>query len=490
MKILKKSAAIVIALIVICTCMFSVSAADVKEPLQAYFSTDGKIIRIFTSQQLNENAELLVANERLGATVKNSDIKIRTIFLIDNSTSMPYNLRDEIKKSIRNYVGKMPKSESVKIAIFDTKINVLADEYSRDKEFIDYELSKVDYNGQDSLVYDALLKAAKNAKTNEDVYYRTILITDGVDSQKGTSFDLLRTEISENGRYHVDVVQAYSGGSADVNLKAIASLGSNTFMTFKSGSNFESLIPGKISLIKAELTNSVTTGELKGVTIKNGDKNISIGSILFPQVEIEDPVSSEEVSEEPESSEEESSSEVIEVSSEAPKKETNGKLVIGFVIGGVLLAAGIGAVLFIFVFKKPNCKVIVEITKDDARDKTDIGKDEWEFPVNSEFRVGRILKPASGDNSSIKENHKAICEKATNDDISSIGRNAFALSYNVEKKELVIKNNAMSAMFSVEKGDSRIDVKTSQQLALNKGDKILLGNYTTIEILDISVAKK
>ena len=121
MKILKKSAAIVIALIVICTCMFSVSAADVKEPLQAYFSTDGKIIRIFTSQQLNENAELLVANERLGATVKNSDIKIRTIFLIDNSTSMPYNLRDEIKKSIRNYVGKMPKSESVKIAIFDNQ---------------------------------------------------------------------------------------------------------------------------------------------------------------------------------------------------------------------------------------------------------------------------------------------------------------------------------------------------------------------------------
>ena len=125
---------------------------------------------------------------------------IHTIFLIDNSTSMPYSLREEVKNAISSYVSVMPGTESVKIAMFDTQTTVLADNYSNDPEFINYELSKVDFNGQASLVYDAVVNITNQMDSNQDIYYRTVLITDGVDSIEGTSFDYMRSIISENSQ--------------------------------------------------------------------------------------------------------------------------------------------------------------------------------------------------------------------------------------------------------------------------------------------------
>ena len=490
MKTKKMSIAILVVILIVCTNVIPAFAGASKEPLQTYFSGDGKVMRIFTLQELDENASLLIGNENIPSTVVKSGVNIRTIFLIDNSTSMPWDLRDEIKKAIRSYISKMPKMESVKIATFDTETKILADEYSRDKEFIDFELSKVDFNGQASLVYDAVLKVAKSTPTNEDAYYRTVLITDGIDTVEGTSFDYLRTEISENGRYHIDVVQVTNNGNKDVNLKAISELGSNTYMQFKSGSNFEKLITGNVSMLKADMTNSVTTGEIKGVTIKNGDKDpISLGSILFPQVEIEEP-SSEPESEsepEPEPSSATVSSEPTEISSalsEAKKHSGIPIIPIAAAAGGVVI---ITAIVLALVLSGKSCVVSVNITKDDVRDTQDIGPDEWRFPIKSEFRVGRTLKPSNSDNSALKENHKAICEKATNDDISSIGRNAFTLTYNMQKKSLLIKNTAMGAMFTVEKDGIKTDVVKGQVVTLDPGNKVLLGNYTTVTINNIQI---
>ena len=100
MKLKKIYTAIAVSLLISASSTLSASATAGKEPLQAYFSDDGHQITIFTSEHLEDSSSLLVGNTTLEAEVKNSDINVHTVFLVDNSTSMPYKLRDEVKAAI------------------------------------------------------------------------------------------------------------------------------------------------------------------------------------------------------------------------------------------------------------------------------------------------------------------------------------------------------------------------------------------------------
>ena len=231
-----------------------------------------------------------------------------------------------------------------------THKTVLADNYSNTPEFINYELSKVNFNGQASLVYDAVVNITNQMDSNQD-YYRTVLITDGVDSIEGSSFDYMRSIISENSRYHIDVVQVSEGNQQDVNLTAIAKLGSNTYTLFNSGTKFDALIPETVSLMKVNLTNDVTTGEVKGITIKNGGSNLSLGSIMFPQAELA-PTVTTFITEEPViTTTRARETTKVTVTQEANRKKGNSKKsflpVIWLSIGGVVI---LGAAAAVFSF--------------------------------------------------------------------------------------------------------------------------------------------
>ena len=95
----------------------------------------------------------------------------------------------------------------------------------------------------------------------------------------------------------------------------------------------------------------------------------------------------------------------------------------------------------------------------------------------------------SGDNTPLPKNNKAICESATNDDISSIGRNAFALSYDAKTAVLTITNIAKGAVFTVETAGRKNDLRSGMSAELQQGSRILLGNYTTIVIQNIATDK-
>lgn len=494
MKIKKLILSMIIPATIFCSIGTDVYATAGTEPLQVYFSDDGTSMKIFTSEPLQDHASVLIGNETFDTEVKNSDVKINTIFLIDNSTSMPYNLRQEVKNAISDYVSVMPATESVKIAMFDTQTTVLADNYSNDAEFINYELSKVDFNGQASLVYDAVVNTVNQMDSNQDIYYRTVLITDGVDSIEGTSFDYMRSIISENSRYHIDVVQVSEGNQQDVNLTAIAKLGSNTYTLFNSGVRFDALIPETVSSLKVNLNNEVTTGEVKGVTIKNGDTNLSLGSILFPQAELA-PAVTTSVTEKPSitTTRAKMTTKVTVTQEKSKKRGNSGKLLLPILlsIGGVGIIGVAASVFFILRSKKSSqCNIAVQIAKSDERDRNGVGADTWKFPISSDFKVGRTLEPISNDRTPLPKNQKAICENATNEDISSIGRNAFSLIYNNKTSTVMIKNIAKNAMFSVETGGKREDLRGGQMTTLTTGTKILLGNYTTVTIQNITISRR
>ena len=178
-----------------------------------------------------------------------------------------------------------------------------------------------------------------------------------------------------------------------------------------------------------------------------------------------------------------------ETASNEKKDSGISPLVILLIIMGGLIFVGALVAFFLIMKRRKtlNCNVSVQIKKDDERDKNGVGMDVWSFPVTSEFRVGRTLEPVSSDKTPLPKNHRAICENATNEDISSIGRNAFALTYDRKTNTVTIRNIAKGAMFSVETGEKNVDVKSGQSTVVMNGSKVLLGNYTTVIIHNITV---
>ncbi len=461
-----------------------VCAAGESDLLQLSFSDDGTTMRAFLKQEANEKTEVVIGNDTIAAEVQNQDVQIRTTFLIDNSTSMPYDARDGLKTKILDYVSSMPNTEMVKIAKFDTETTMLSDEYSRDRSFIEYSLEKVDFNGQASLVYDALLQTIESEDHNADIYYRTVLLTDGVDSIAGTSFDFLRTEIDENSRCHVDVIQVSKDSKEEVNLKGIAELGSNTFMLYQADGNFDSLKPGSVSMVKVPMTNAIMTGEYRGVTIKNGGTNLVLGSVLFPQAELAEPETAaptqaptQAPTEKPTKAETQATTPVKE---EGP--EMNWTLIL-IITGICLLLAAVAAFITIrLVFFKKKCVVEVEIRKQSATDKKGCGKFTWTFKKTESFHVGRVPRPMDG-SVALPENQFVIVEEENK---ASIGRNAFKLSYDPKVKMLLITNVAKGAVVYLNTTDRPLTAGGGHEY-LKVGTKILIGAYTEIEVRNIKL---
>lgn len=479
-KILPAAAAIAFA----AGYMILPASANSQEPLQAIFSSSGDRIKIIVAEPLAADAKLLIANETLNADLVTDQVSVRTTVLIDNSGSVPRAKRNELLDSIRHYVEQMPENEMLRVAKFDTETEMLAGDYSKDVKYIDYQLEKIDFKGQETYVYDALMSTVDSVDPNSDVYYRTILITDGADTVGGTSFDLLRSEISEQGRYHIDVVQVGNDDKQDVNLKAIGSLGANTYQQFENVDSLNGLKPAQLWMVCAPLTNSVTTGELKGVTIKSGETSIPLGSLLIPQAELPEP--------EPETTPVTTvaTTRVTTTTTAASEDKDPKPLPLPLLIG--LGALGVGALVGLCFLLTKLSKVVevrVRIDKEDLTGDTNgVGEHKWIFPVNGTYRVGRVLEPMNGENEQLPVNQFAICEM---NDVGSIGRNAFELSYDKKKKKLEIKNAASNAIFAVENAEGHMEnLQCGHIRFLEEHDRILLGNYTNVTIKSITVRSK
>ena len=454
--------------------------ANSSEPLQAIFSSSGDRIKIVVSEPVAADAKLLIANETLSADLVTDQVNVRTTVLIDNSGSVPKAKRNEVLDAVRHYVEQMPENEMLRVAKFDTETEMLADDYSTDSKYIEYQLEKIDFKGQETYVYDALMSTVNAVDPNSDAYYRTVLITDGADTVGGTSFDLLRTEINEQGRYHIDVVEVGNDDKQDVNLKAIGSLGSNTYKQFENVDSLNDLSPAALWMVCAPLTNSVTTGELKGVTIKSGDTSIPLGSLLIPQAELAEP--------EPETVPTTATTKVTTVTTTAPAPVKKSKpLPLALFIGlGALAVGAIVALIFLMRKMSKVCEVCVHIDKEDLTGDTNgVGDHKWIFPINGSYRVGRVLEPMNGANEQLPTNQFAICEM---NDVGSIGRNAFMLAYDKNRKQLAIQNVASNAIFAVENSEGVMEnLQCGQSRILEARDKILLGNYTNVKIKSITV---
>ena len=206
---------------------FSVSATVEKtEFVQSTLSGDNSALKLYFSGKVEENAKVVIGNDTFDCEIT-ENVPIRTVFLIDNTTSM--SKVTNVVDIVRDYLSAISENESIAIVKFDKKTEQVTNGYIKDKYDIDTAFSKIKFDGEGSYIYDAIVETIKTMYENNNDYYKIVLITDGFDQSKSVSFDNLKNEVEKNARYHIDVVQATNYNQESKELKAIGALSTNTY---------------------------------------------------------------------------------------------------------------------------------------------------------------------------------------------------------------------------------------------------------------------
>lgn len=93
-----------------------VNAAGSSEDLvECYFTSDSKFLKFYLKGQLkDEDATVKIASKDYQAPIENT-VEIKTTIMVDNTGSIPKNMRDSVVKSINDYIRRMPSNESVRL---------------------------------------------------------------------------------------------------------------------------------------------------------------------------------------------------------------------------------------------------------------------------------------------------------------------------------------------------------------------------------------
>ena len=193
----------------------SVNAAGSSEELvECYFTSDSKFLKFYLKGQLKGDVTVKIANKDYQAPLENT-VAIKTTIMIDNTGSVPKNMRASVIQAVNDYIRKMPSNESVRLVALQKGMIPLTDNYSRDASKLGHDLDQFTFDQFGSYVYDGIKQAIEQLYGDEDACYRLVVITDGADENGGeVSFDYLRTLIETKNRYHVDLIQVASSTKA------------------------------------------------------------------------------------------------------------------------------------------------------------------------------------------------------------------------------------------------------------------------------------
>ncbi len=187
-------------------------------------SADGGAVlsQVYSHEQ---NMDIFIAgnmnSERLSVKVANRSAEIlesglltdfggtvRTTVLVDISTSIPIEARESIKKYIGAIIENIGSNEEIRIATFGEKITVLH-EFTHDRYDLSSATSDINFDNSQSMIYDAVYNTIPELISVDDkpCYYRTVVITDGVDVTKtGITKEELLLKL-QNDTYPINIIE-------------------------------------------------------------------------------------------------------------------------------------------------------------------------------------------------------------------------------------------------------------------------------------------
>ena len=151
---------------------FRINEATADFFISETFNTDNLVVKVATKQ-----AELIDCN-----TIGEAKIKTRTTILVDASCSVPPDTRPKIIEYINYEIQTISENEELRIVSFGEECTIHQN-FTSDRYDLDKAVQKIEFNKGSSAVYNAIYDTIPTDFFDEEpCLYRTIVITDGVDS--------------------------------------------------------------------------------------------------------------------------------------------------------------------------------------------------------------------------------------------------------------------------------------------------------------------
>lgn len=294
-----------------------------------------------------------------GGLLTDKDVTIRTTLLLDISASIPKSMRDSVLGYLNNYIETINSNEQLRIVTFGEEISILQD-FTSDRYDLSKAVSDVKFEGQQSMIYDAVYNTMPKIGANNDApcYYRTIVITDGADeSVSGITKEELYLQLQES-YYPVEVlaISDSENNSIEKDLTALTRISGGRCITMRPGADVAFLtfdIDG-ITWIRVKIPDVVLDGSIRQFNINDDTNTI--------QFDFKVPIFTSEItrqSEEQQAEIEDDSETVDETLTEdelnsvgKEVKDASGFSILNLAIVGAIIISIIVAVLIIVLIKK------------------------------------------------------------------------------------------------------------------------------------------
>lgn len=411
--------------------------------LQAYITE--QTMAVFTDVELrSDEIRCAISNQSAEITSSGSlsdeSVLVKTTVLVDVSTSMPGSMRGEVIAALGSIIEHKSKNEEFKIVAFGDEMNTLHD-FSSDRYDLANAAEKIKFDGEQSKIYDAIYNTIPSISLSDKklTFYRTVVITDGVDDTvSGITKEELFIRL-QNERYPVDVI-AVSGseGAENKELSAIVRM---------SGGRYYSLIPGTDTALLAQdsgisgffytevkVPAALLDGTTRQADIGDGTYNMSI-DVKFPVFNAASDTASTDISE-PLAEQEQ---EITPSPAETDAVESNAAIFGDYTIV-IFIGAGIALIILTAIFiavkssrgkkkKAPPRNDVIGAEYDAEYHTTEYISDvnpagsqytiklsnsndpgeAWTFPVDEELLIGRAEHcPVRLDDRSVSREHCKI----------------------------------------------------------------------------------
>ncbi|MDR1703304.1 MAG: FHA domain-containing protein [Clostridiales bacterium] len=316
---------------------------------QMYIS--GRAVTVFTDGPLNaESVRLAVSNIPAEVTAAGSlsgpNALIKTTLLVDISTSMPRDARSVVIETLNELVENKAANEEFRLAIFGEELTVLT-EFSSDRYDIAKGIDEVEFDGDWSIVYNAIQDTIPLLEPHDGkpVFYRTVVITDGVDdTARGITLEELLIELQDKF-YPIDAVRVSEGGPESKELSSIVRLSGGRYFTLDPSSDpgglAASLSVAGYSYLEAITPPNLMDGSVRQTDIADGSLELT-ADFKYPAVD--SPIAQPPVTSAPEPADEE-----VIPEPEPVKERIPGGI---FIAAGVVLVLAAAGILFIVILRR------------------------------------------------------------------------------------------------------------------------------------------
>ena len=221
---------------------------------------------------------------------------MRTLIILDNSLSIPEDIRTDVLDLIGQMVNNHCENEQFRIATFSNNINYLSDRYSDDYTNLLNVISNIGFNNQDTLLTDVLYGVIGDLNIEHyPGYTRIVIITDGVNNKPtgGKSLDMVKEQL-KSYPYPVYTVGCDTGKNGDLldNLFILSSMTGCEYKVFDESRLAD--IAGMISadneivVYEAEIPKKIMDGNPRKGKLTLGDGTDLVIDVQIPFIKPSD----------------------------------------------------------------------------------------------------------------------------------------------------------------------------------------------------------